>query len=177
MKPKCQKVASRGFATRLRTRGKTSWNWVHVLGSPRIHRFNYVYKGQKQYMLHRKIYQLCGDGRRYVCFAGPATLDWARPHHYDRRDLVTLRYETKKKTKAVLGRDDSLRKYWYNSEVLYHEAMLNPLFWRLSRSWANLHCAIRTRIKIKELEWGIRLNKLLFSPFLLTIPQGLCCKK
>jgi len=71
---KWPKVASRGLP-RLRTRGKppeTECYW----GRPEIHRFNYVYKGQ--YMLHRKIYQLCGDGREVCVFREQRWIERAR---------------------------------------------------------------------------------------------------
>jgi hypothetical protein len=64
-----KKLLARGFATRLRTRGKLLENECYVLGSSQKSTdLNYVYKGQKQYMLHRKIYQLCGDGREVCVF-------------------------------------------------------------------------------------------------------------
>jgi hypothetical protein len=52
-------------------------------------------KGQKQYMLHRKIYQLCGDGREVCVFLRDQQRWIERARIIDvEGDLVTLRYET-----------------------------------------------------------------------------------
>jgi len=45
-------------------------------------------------MLHRKIYQLCCDGREVCVFLRDQQRWIERAHHRYRRGFVTLRYET-----------------------------------------------------------------------------------
>ena len=65
-------------------------------------------------MLHRKIYQLCCDGREVWIFLRDQQRWIERARILDiEGDLVTLRYETEEEErKLFLGRNGSLREHW-----------------------------------------------------------------